>query len=68
MKLIELSQGKHAMVDDDDYERLSAYSWCFNLKKLGHGYAQRNKHVKLGYKRYTTKTIYMHSFILDTDQ
>ena len=68
MKLIELTQGKQATVDDDDYERLSKYKWCFNLKRHGKGYAQRNEHVKIEYKKYKTKTIYMHREILNTDQ
>ena len=29
MKWIELTQGKRTCVDDEDYERLSAYNWCF---------------------------------------
>lgn len=28
MKYIELTQGKHTMVDDEDYEWLSCYKWC----------------------------------------
>jgi hypothetical protein len=28
MKTIPLTQGKAAIVDDDDYERLSQYKWC----------------------------------------
>ena len=68
MKIIHLTQGKEALVDDDDYARLSAYKWQFNTKnKNGHGYAQRSQHVKLGYKKYTNKTVYMHREILVTD-
>jgi len=37
MKLIELSNGSLAKVDDSDYERLV----CFNWRFTGHGYAYR---------------------------
>ena len=58
-----------ALVDENCYDDLSKYKWCFNSKNdNGHGYAQRSQHVKLGFKQYTNKTVYMHREILDTDQ
>lgn len=69
MKVIPLTQGKEALVDDEDYDRLAAYKWHFNKKnKRGNGYAQRSKHVKLGVNSYSTKTIYLHGEILRTDE
>ena len=65
---IPLSQGKEAIVDEDDYCRLSVHKWSFNLKTRGMGYAQRSQHIKLGFKKYKTKTIYMHREILLTDK
>lgn len=53
MKEIELTQGKFAIVDDDDYEKVNEIKWHYI--KAGTGYAA-------GYinKRY----VYMHRFIL----
>mgnify|MGYP001594937357 CR=1 FL=1 len=51
-KIILLSKGKVAIIDYDDYEKVSKYKWCFSGK-----YAVR---VKQG------KTILMHRFIMST--
>lgn len=37
MKTIQLSQGKEAIVDDEDYERLNIYKWSYGTG----GYAER---------------------------
>ena len=53
MKQIELSQGKFALVDDDDYDELNIYNWC-----IANGYAVR--HVTISGKRTTQ---YMHRLV-----
>ncbi len=52
MKLIPLTQGRFAIVDDEDYEVLSKSKWCVN----GGGYAARKA---------DGKAVTMHRFILD---
>jgi hypothetical protein len=42
MKQIPLTQGKFALVDDEDYERLSQFKW-FPIKIRNNYYAYRNK-------------------------
>ena len=54
-KTIELTQGKVALVDDEDYERINAYKWYYCK-----GYAVR----KFGSP--PRKFVYMHRVILDT--
>jgi hypothetical protein len=55
MKQIELTQGKVALVDDEDYEWLSQWKWSYS-----HGYALRNRPGR-GQKH---AHIYMHREIL----
>ena len=62
MKHIYLTQGKSALVDDSDYDELSAYSWSYS-KKYGkqagdQGYASRS--IYLGPRRYKTEFLHNH--------
>jgi len=57
MKVIELTQGKVTVVDDDDFEILAQYRWFLSL-----GYAVRNKPMVNGGKRGLLK---MHRIILN---
>lgn len=42
MKLIPLTHGKFAKVDDEDYEKFRNYSWCYAIGKHNNcGYAMR---------------------------
>ena len=57
MKLIPLTQGKYAIVDDEDFHDLSRYCWYF----CSLGYAQR-KGPRIKNEKRTT--IRMHRFIM----
>jgi hypothetical protein len=59
MKRISLSQGKHALVDDEDYESVSKYKWCAHITRKKYSYATRNVKVNGKYK-----TISMHRLIM----
>ena len=61
MKRIPLTQGKFALVDDEDYEWLMQWKWTVAKQHNGDFYAVRQPSRKLG-KR---KTIYMHRQILN---
>ena len=54
MKKIKLTQGKYALVDDEDYKNLSKHKWYFS-----HGYAIRDTSINGRRKR-----IYMHMAII----
>jgi hypothetical protein len=59
MKEIKLTKGKTAIVDDEDFDRLSQYKWQFAVI----GYARRTVYVKGKKGR---QTLYMHRDILAT--
>jgi len=40
MNKIELTQGKSAIVDAEDFERVSQFKWCYVNSRTG--YAHRN--------------------------
>lgn len=56
MKKIKLTQGKYALVDDEDFEYLSQWKWCA-VKHRNNYYAKRNSGK-------TNKNIYMHRVIM----
>lgn len=59
MKRIELTQGKFAIVDDNDYEKLNKFNWHY-----AGGYARRNKRLPNG-KR---KIVFMHRELMNTPE
>lgn len=60
MKQIPLTQGKFALVDDEDFERVSQFKWTYK-KSINTGYAQRTLWP-------SNKHLYLHSFILNTSE
>jgi hypothetical protein len=58
-KEIILTQGKVAIVDDDDFEYLNQFKWQANQKKSKKFYAWRGKKIDGKYRM-----IYLHRFIL----
>jgi len=58
MKLIPLTQGQFAIVDDEDFEPLSQFTWCVNNSKSTH-YAHTQMKTKEG--RVNTQ---MHRFVM----
>lgn len=63
MKFIPLTQGKFALVDDEDYEQLSQYKWCA-VKDHNTYYAVRGVYLGMQEKRQKQTTIRMHREIL----
>src|SRR6185369_10082175 len=61
MKRIKLTQGKCALVDDEDFERVSQFKWVADKDKNNLWYASR--HFPLGNGKRTTQK--MHTFILN---
>ena len=59
MKKIPLTQGREAIVDDDDFERVNQFRWHF--VGCGRGYASRSQWIG-GEKKYHNEL--MHRFIL----
>lgn len=58
MRTIPLAYGRGTMVDDDDFERLSKYPWCFS--HTGTGYVHRYT-----YEGGKQKAILMHREIMN---
>lgn len=61
MREIKLTQGKVALVDDEDFELLSQWRWFYET----HGYASRDIYLGGGRKNQQSKRIKMHRLIMD---
>ncbi len=61
MKEINLTQGKVALVDDEDYEKVSQFKW-FAIRQRHHWYAGRSIPDKT--KKSGQRTVLLHQFLL----
>ena len=66
MKTIKLATGEQALVDDEDFERLSQFKWSHHPSHTGdkQGYAKRGAWIKETKK---VKTVFMHHDVLGVD-
>lgn len=60
MKLVKLTRGQFAKIDDEDFERVSKNKWTASLKET-HGYYA----IKATYKNKKRGTCSMHRFIMN---
>jgi hypothetical protein len=59
--IVPLSKGKHAVISDEDAERVLAYKWSYH----GEGYACRNTYVRLADGTLARQKVMLHRFIVD---
>jgi hypothetical protein len=60
-KHITLTQGKQALVDDEDYERVMRYNWYVSAPRNCIGWYARTNMPDNGRQR----TVYLHTFVLE---
>ena len=60
MREIELTQGRIAFVDDEDFKKVNQYKWYYHKE----GYARRNSSRKEGKQ----KCLFMHNLIVDVPE
>jgi hypothetical protein len=62
MKEIKLSQGKVALVDDEDFELLNKLKWCYGSR----GYAVKTTHYRDSTNKRHTSMLWMHRVVATT--
>lgn len=60
LKEIPLTQGKVALVDDEDFDRVNQFKWCAQKRRCGGFYAVRK--IRVSETKWTNE--YLHCFIL----
>lgn len=65
MRDLPLTKGMVALVDDEDYERLSLYKWCASLDSRGTKWYAKRWCRKDEKELWRTKLIRLHHFVLD---
>ena len=63
MKRIPLTQGKSALVDDEDFDHVNQWKWCAR-KSHNSYYAIRTAYLGGGRKNQKIKTVYLHRLII----
>lgn len=63
-KQIQLSKGKYAIVDDEDFEYLNQWKWYVNSS----GYAVRSENFKTESGKISARTIRMHRVVMRAPQ
>lgn len=65
MKTIPLTRGKVALVDDEDYERLSKFKWyAFKTAATGRLYAARGIRYRKPNGKVSSRLVFMHNEIM----
>lgn len=67
MKLISLTQGYDAIVDDEDYDKASSYKW-HTMKNKNLVYARRTITYPRVNGKQPSKKEYLHKFVLNIDE
>lgn len=63
MKLIRLTQNQYAIIDDEDFERVSQYKWMARKDRYGF-YAAKGLYKGKVNGKYKTNFTHMHRFLL----
>lgn len=64
MKKIPLGRGKFALIDDDDYDRVSMHTWHMK-SRLHLNYASSTKYLGGGRKKAKYRMLQLHRFIMN---